>query len=143
MLSDKEGELKSRILSEMTKDYSNILDRNFDLAKQFIRLSEDGKVEVKLRDKLTGPDQIVLYLIGKLYAKEAGLTDQDNVSNQELLEELGIIKNSLWPWLKELRDNNLIKQVKVGKYKNHYVQIHVVERILKDIDKKIKKQETK
>lgn len=137
-MGEKENDLKSRILSEMTSDYTNILDRNFEIAKQFIRLSKDGKVEVIVKDKLTGPDQILLYMIGKLYAKEAGLADSDDVSSKEFLEELGIIENSLWPWLKELRDNKKIKQKKVGKFKNHYIQINLVERVLKEINNKIK-----
>ena len=139
-MREEENDLKSRILSEMTSDYTNILDRNFNIAKQFMRLSKDGKVEVIIRDKLTGPEQILVYMIGKLYAKEAGLADSDDVSSKELLDELGIIENSLWPWLKELRDNKQIKQIRVGKFKNHYIQINMVERILKEIEKKIAAQ---
>ena len=121
----------------MTTDYSNILDRNFNLAKKVIRLSKDGKVEVKNKDKLNGPDQILLYLIGKLYAKESGLSESDDVGSKELLDELGIIENSLWPWLKDLRDNNIIKQRKIGKFRNHFIPINLVERHLKEIDKKL------
>ena len=135
---EKKENLKKRILEEMTIDYANVLDRNFDLAKQFFRLSKDGKVEVLFRDILTGPDRIILYLIGKLYAKEAGLSDSDNVGSNELLTELGILENSLWPWLKTLRDEGWIKQVKIGKFKNHYIPINHVERVLKEIDTIIK-----
>ena len=134
---NEDADLKARILAEMTSEYSNILDRNFDLAKKFIRLSREGKVEVIHKDKLNGPDQIVLYLIGKLYAKEAGLSESDDVGSKELLNELGILENSLWPWLKELRDNNIIKQKKIGKFKNHYIPINLVERYLKEINKKV------
>lgn len=138
---DKNSDLKARILAEMTSDYSNILDRNFNLAKKFIRLSKDGKVEVINKDKLNGPDQILLYLIGKLYAKEAGLSESDDVGSKEILDELGIVENSLWPWLKTLRDDSIIKQRKMGKFRNHYVPINLVERHLKEINKKISNME--
>ena len=74
MSNQKENELKKRIIEEMTVDYSNALEKIFDLAKQFIRITKDGKVFILFKDKLSGKEQILLYLIGKLYAKEAGFT---------------------------------------------------------------------
>jgi len=137
----KEGsnELRKRIIEEMTVDYSNALERNFDLAKQFIRITKDGKVGVLFKDKITGEEQILLYLIGKLYAKEANFIPTDDVGNQELMDELGIPKGSVLPWLKSLRDKNKIKQIKKGRNTHHSIQVNVVERTLQAIEKKLKK----
>ena len=135
----KKTSLKEMIVKEMSVDYSNALEKNFNLAKQFIRITKDGKVDVLCKEKVTGPEQILVYLIGKLYAKEVGFATTGDASNKELLNELGIPKGSLLPWLKELRDKNKIDQVKREKYKHHSVSINFVEKILHDVDKKIKK----
>jgi len=132
--------LKQRIIEEMTVDYASALEKNFDLARQFIRITKEGKVEVLHKEKVNGIDQILLYLIGKLYAKEAGLTTNDDVSNKELMDELGIPSGSLLPWQKKLREQNKIKQIKKGKKNvNHIIATNVIERVLKDIEKKLQK----
>jgi hypothetical protein len=131
--------LKKKIIEEMAVDYSSALEKNFDLAKQFIRITKDGRVDILPKDRLTGQEQILLYLIGKLYAKEAGFTATDNVGNKELMDELGIPEGSLLPWLKNLRDENNIKQVKKERYVYHFILINLVERTLKNIEKKLSK----
>jgi len=133
---DKER-LKKKILEEMTVDYSRVLEENFDMAKQFIRLAENGDVEILAKEKLTGVEKILLYLVGKLYAKEAGLTTTDEVGNNELMENLGMPQGSLLPWLKGLRDENRIKQVERDRHTYHSIAINQVERVLKEIMKKL------
>jgi hypothetical protein len=139
MNTQKEDNLKKRILDEMTVSYSSALEKNFELAKQFIRITNDGRVDVLIKDKLTGTEEILLYLVGKVYAKEAGLTPTDEVGNKELMNELGVPSGSLLPWLKELRDNNKIKTITRGKLAYHTVSLNVLERTLKSIQKKISK----
>lgn len=135
----KASNLKDRIIEEMTVDYATALEKNFDLAKQFARITKEGKVEVQFKDKLTGKDQILLYLIGKLYGKEAGLAATDDVANKELMDELGIPDGSLLPWLKDLREKKKIKQIKRGRYTYHSVSLNVVEKTLNSIEKRLKK----
>jgi len=132
-----EDNLRKRIMEEMSVDYSSALEKNFDLAKQFIRITKEGRVDVLVKDKLTGKDTILLYLIGKLYAKEAGVVTTDDVGNKELMDELGIPDGSLFPWLKDLRDGNDIKQIKKGRFTHHSVALNVVEKTLKRVGKKI------
>lgn len=133
------GDFKTRIRGEMMVDYASALEKNFDLAKQFLRITSEGKVDMHFKEKFTGKQQILLYLIGKLYAKEADLVETNDVGNKELMGELGIPEGSLLPWLKDLRDKKKIKQVKSGRYTHHSVSINLVEKILKDIEKKVKK----
>jgi hypothetical protein len=131
--------LKQRIINEMMVDYSSSLEKNFDLAKQFMRITKEGKVDILAKDKLSGKEQISLYLIGRLYAKEAGFSATDDVGNKELMNELGIPKGSLLPWLKQLRDENKIKPIKSGKYTHHIIALNMVEKILRKIETKMKK----
>lgn len=137
MSKAKEG-LKKKILEEMTVNYTNKLEKNFNLAKQFIRITKEGRVDVLVKDKVSGKEQILLYLIGKMYAKEAGLSETDEVGNNELVEELGIPVGSLLPWLKELREKKKIRQIRHGKNVYHTVPINQIEDILKALEKKIK-----
>jgi len=139
MEKKKAGSLMERIVAEMTVDYSSALEKNFDLAKQFIRITKEGKVDLLVKDKVTGKQQILLYLIGKTYSKEARFSDTDNVGNKELLDELGLPEGSLRPWLKELREKKRIRQVKMGKYIHHAIRINMVERTLKEVEKRLKK----
>jgi len=134
----KDANLKNRIVAEMTDDYSNALEKNFELAKQLLRITKEGKVTVLFKDKLNGEEQISLYFIGKLYAKEAGFIEKHEVDNKELLDELGIPKGSLLPWLNNLRDNKKAKQIKVGRNVLHAIPVNLVEKTLKDIGKKLK-----
>jgi len=139
MVENKENLLKKRIIEEMTVDYSSALEKNFDVAKQFIRITKSGKVDIQFKDKIKQKEQISLYLIGKLYAKEAGLVTADDVGNNELMSELGLPKGSLLPWIKELRDEKKIILVKRGKYSYHSMSLNYVEKTLKNIEKKLKK----
>ena len=139
MTIQEQNELKKRIIDEMTADYASALEKNFDLAKQFIRITKDGRVDILFKDKLSGEEQILLYMIGKLYAREAGLIATDEVDNKELLDELGVPKGSLLPWLKSLRDGNKIKQTKRGQYVHHSIPVNLVERTLQAIERKLKK----
>ena len=134
------GNFKQKIIEEMTVDYANALEKNFNLAKQLTRITKDGKVDVIVKDKLTGKENILLYLIGKLYAREAELTVTDDVGNQELMDELGIPKGSLLPWLKDLREENKINQITRGKYTYHAIALNVLEKTLKEIIKKVSKE---
>jgi hypothetical protein len=109
-VSTKEA-LKKKILAEMSVDFSSNLEKNFDLAKQFVQITKDGKIDVLVREKVSGKEQILLYLLGKMYAKEAGLAPTDEVGNDELEKELQIKVGSLLPWLKNLRESNKIKQI--------------------------------
>ena len=138
-----ENNLKRKIIEEMTVDYGSAIEKNFDLAKQLIRITKDGKIGVLIKDRLTGKENILLYLIGKLYAKEADLTLTDDAGNKELMDELGVPKGSLLPWLKELRDENKIRAITKGRYTYHLIALNVVEKTLKEIIKKASKEEKK
>lgn len=139
MNEEKGDSLRERIIDEMTVNYSSALEKNFDLAKQFIRITKDGKVDVLVKEKLTGMETILLYLIGKQYAKEAGLAPTDDVGSEELMNELGIPQGSLGRWLKDLRDDGNIKAIRKGKYSHHTIALNVVEKTLKSIERKIAK----
>ena len=50
MNQQKMHNLKERISEEMTVDYSSALEKNFDLAKQFIGITKAGKVDIFVKN---------------------------------------------------------------------------------------------
>ncbi|NVM29198.1 MAG: hypothetical protein HWN65_10175 [Candidatus Helarchaeota archaeon] len=137
-MEDKNESLKERILKEMTVDYSNALEKNFEIAKQMVQITKEGKINVLKKESLTVREQIQAYLIGKLYAKVAGLTDNEFVGNKEFEDELGLPGGSLRPQLKNLRDSNQISQKKSGNNVLHFMPLNLVERTLNDLKVKLK-----
>jgi len=132
-------DFKKKIRAEMVANFSDSLEKNFNLAKQFIRVTSDGFVDVLVKDKVNGPEKIQLYLIGKRYAKQGEFTASDEVGNKELMEQLGIPEGSLMPWLSELRDKNKITQVTRQRNAYHSVPINLIEATLKSVEKKTQK----
>lgn len=128
--------LEERIKKEMISDYSSSLEKNFDFAKQLIKITKEGTVEVLGKEKFSGEELILLYLIGKCYAKEAALSQSNGVSNTELINELGKPEGSVFPWLKSLRESKKIKQNKTVKPIEHYIQINLIEETLNKLCKK-------
>ncbi|MCX6776095.1 MAG: hypothetical protein NT130_04585 [Candidatus Micrarchaeota archaeon] len=140
MAEDKPITLRDKILGEMAADYASALEKNFELAKQFIRITKTGKVDILFKEKLTGKEQIELYLIGKLYAKEAQLSSTEDAGSAELMSELGIRSvGSLFPWLKELGEAGVIESIKKGKFASYKIKINLVENVLKKIEEKVRK----
>lgn len=128
--------LKDKILAEMVADHENALERIFDKAKSLLQITKTGKIFLPKKDVLTGEEQVLIYLIGKLYAKECGLSAEETVNNRELMEELGIPEGSLYPWIKNLRENNKIKSIG----HKHTVPLNQIERILNEILEKVGKK---
>jgi hypothetical protein len=134
-LTSTEKSLKEKILKEMVADQKNALERNFELAKSFVEPTPEGKVNVLVRSnpKLDAKYNLQLYMIGKLYAKEAELCESEAVSNQEFAKELGMPDGTVKSALKELRDSNKINQVSPGL---HSIKSNLIEKILKDVESK-------
>jgi hypothetical protein len=130
-------QFKDKILKEMVTNQKNALERNFELAKKFIEITSEGKVNVIVNPhtKIDAKDNLVLYMIGKLYAKEAELCESETVSNGELMKELGLPDGTVKRSLKELRDSNKIIQISPG---IHSIKSNLLERFLNEIEQKIR-----
>ena len=130
------GTLEEKIKSEMISDYRSSLEKNFDLAKKLVKISSEGTVEIIEKNKFSGEELVLLYMIGKCYAKEAGLSNSNGVSNAELINELGKPEGSIFPWLKSLRESKKIKQNNSVKPIEHFIPINLIEETLNKLSKK-------
>jgi len=130
-------EFAKKIREEMLSDNPDALERNFGIAKQFVKLTGNGRVEV-LPSNITGKDRILLYLIGKLYAKRAGLSSSEYVTTKEIMEELNIPRGSAGRWLGELQKTPGIKSVRKNRERLYFIPSYLVGRVLENIKKKVK-----
>ena len=73
-------------------------------------------------------------MIGKVYAKEAEISEVDYVTNRELMEELGLKEGSVWGFISILNKENRIRQVTKGAYK---IPINLIEKSLIEIGNKL------
>ena len=137
MIGNKKDLLKEKIIEEMTADFSNALEKNFDLAKKLIKITNEGKISVIFKNDLTGEEKILLYLIGKVYAEEAEISQTHEVDSKELMDELGFLKGSFYPIIKRLRDKKRINQTRKGKYTLFSIPSNQIERILTKINRKL------
>ena len=126
--------LKQRIDEEMTVDYGDALERNFELAKLYIGITPKGKLDIKVKNALGNDDIVALYLIGKQYAKVAERTETNEVLNKELMDELQMPLGSVVGSLKRLRDSGKVTQVKEGV---HRIKSNSIEPILTSIKNKV------
>ncbi len=86
-----------------------------------------------LSELMEEQEKILLYLIGKLYAKEAEFITEEDVGNDELMSELGIPQGSVLPWLKDLKGIKKIKPVRRGRFVHHVISANMIEKILSSI----------
>jgi len=129
------SELKERILKEMVVDYKSALEKNFNTVKRFLAITKDGTVHLHVdKKKLSGKQLILIYLIGKIYAKEAGCSDVDHATNKELMDELGLPEGSVWGYLSQLNNENRIRQVGKGAYR---IPVNLIEKTLSEISSKV------
>ncbi len=127
-----EETLGERIKAEMMVDHANSLEKNFEIAKQIIKITRTGMVEVLNKEKLGGVEKIQVYLIGKRYAKEAGLVESEYVSSNEICNELSLKGGSVRPWIKILRDSGEIESNGGG----IAIKFNYIESILKRVLRK-------
>ena len=117
-------------MEEMIVDHQNILEKYFDLAKNFINITTEGIINIISEEKFSIEEKILLYLIGKIYAKEAGLVTTEEVGYKELMDNLGVLKGTIYPVIKRLRDKNKISQKKKGKLTYITIPLNLLGKML-------------
>lgn len=131
-MTDDISPLKKRILEEMKVDGAGALEQHFEVVKTLVKLTPTGRVVVLDKERYGARDQVMLYLLGKLYGGEAGLS-QKGASNEELMIELGLPEGTVRPRLKELRDARLVATTADGGESLHHVPSHMIERAIQSV----------
>ncbi|MFQ5951015.1 MAG: hypothetical protein ACE5KH_02895 [Candidatus Geothermarchaeales archaeon] len=89
-------QLRRRIREELVVGKTRVLEENLPHAKRLFALSEEGEIDLRVdRSRLTNRQLIALYMVAKAYAKEGGLVESEVVTNEELVEKLGLSYNTV------------------------------------------------
>ncbi|MBN2095491.1 MAG: hypothetical protein JW727_05565 [Candidatus Aenigmarchaeota archaeon] len=133
-----EDKLAEKIKAEMITTHEDALERGYDMAKRLVGITMKGLVDVKEKDRLSGKEKIMTYLIGAQYSKRAGLRESAAVSNEELCTEMGLPQGSVLPWTKMLREEGVIESEPLsdGKRMGHVIKANQIERKLKELIQK-------
>lgn len=79
--------LEDRIKEKFLTDTQEILEAHLEDVDGMFRFHEDGKTEILDDYREISPiNQTMLFLIAERYKKEAGLTENDTVSNKDLYQ---------------------------------------------------------
>lgn len=110
--------LKEWIRREMTLEKTDILLQAKERVAALLGVSTDGAVAFRLSSdqlsKLDAKERILLYLIGKLFAKAAGYSADDTATNSELVVNLGMAEGTVKSQLSALRNSRFINPVRPG-----------------------------
>ena len=119
-------------------DEMALLEDILKIASELISLTPKGEILFKInKDELSVKEKIILYMIGKQFATEAKLIDNDHVNLEELSTFLRVSKGSLASRIGELRNERKIKDVKRGEYE---LFPYDLKQYLLEIKKKLRKK---
>ncbi|MCG2719101.1 MAG: hypothetical protein L6408_09760 [Nanoarchaeota archaeon] len=131
---DEEMKSKKDILKELLlteEDTIKKLKVIIDKTKNFVRLDQKtNKIVVSNEYSFSNPEKILLYLIGKYFSKELGLSENEGMDIRELEEESGIKKTTLSKPLGDLIYSGFVGQSNKKKYFIHHYHIEKTVKLL-------------
>jgi hypothetical protein len=128
-LKSKEDILKELLLTE--EDTLKQLKTLIDKTKAFVKIDEKTKkIVVSSEFNFLNPEKLLLFLIGKYFSKELGITDKEGMDVQELEKESGIKKTTLSKPLGGLLFSGYIGQDEEKKYFVHHYRINDIVNML-------------
>jgi hypothetical protein len=140
---DSGDSLKDRILNQMVSRkeedksvVSKMLDGLFDAARDYFVIRHDGRITIQ-KPRMSAQSQVLAYLIGAGYSKEAELREDDGVSNRELVDELKLNESTVRNTLLNLRKKGLVVQKIEG---IHRIEYRRVDTVLKSLSKAPERQ---
>ena len=129
-MSDESAE--KRIQRELVQDTEDIVVDNLERVKRLLRLNTDGKVYVKEVTKDFGTqNKILVQLIGKLYAKTAGLAESETLETGEIADKIGANSKAVSARLSDLREKGWVESPSRG---THRLEAHRLETILTHLE---------
>jgi DNA-binding transcriptional ArsR family regulator len=110
--------LKDKIQDRMVTDHETILESNFERVEKLFRLYEDGTInlEGQYRD-LEVKLQILIYLIGKLFAYEGELAESDTLETSFFYDRIDKSDRTIRSYLQKLRDEGYVKKEGQSKHR--------------------------
>jgi len=102
--------LEDKIKNQFLADTESILEDSLEALDGWFRFHGDGTINLSsdIRE-LKATSQILVYLIAKRYASEAGLLDNPGLNNEFLYSRFSQKEVTIRGYQKDLRDEGLIR----------------------------------
>ncbi len=105
---------KEALLKDLFVDEAEEFKALVGKVKEVMKVTPSGK-PIPLSDKkLTQLETVWLYVLARYLTKEAGKLQTDEISNKEIAQTSGIPGMQVGARLKELREMNLVENVRSG-----------------------------
>lgn len=132
-MQSKEEILRQIISKE--EDVLAKLNTLVQLAKAFVRIDENtGRIDfVSENCTLTNYEKIFLALVGKYFARQSGILEDDFVGISDLSDDLGVPVTTLSKPLRRLVQNRIVDKPEKNRYR---VNPHRVEARLRELTQK-------
>jgi len=115
---------KKKILEDLIYDEDLEFERVVPKVKRVVQIKKTGEpVIVADSKKLSQGEIIALYYIGKYFAHQLEINEDDSATNKEIAEGLRLKESVVGARIKELRDEKLIERVSKGKHKISIVKL--------------------
>ena len=128
----KEEILKELLLTE--EDTIEKLKTLIDKTKNLVRIDQKtDRIVISNEHNFSNPERLLLFLVGKYFSKELGLSDKEGMNIQELEKESGIKKTTLSKPLGGFLYSGWIGQ---DKEKRYFIRHYQIEKIVNSLHEK-------
>ncbi len=110
-------DIRERIRQSLLVDEHHAMDATLPLCKPHIQLDPTGRVHFKQLHALKHAERVLLFLVGKRMAKEAGLVETDVSTLDEVAEATGVQRNIVTARLSDLEKKRLVELSGRGSYR--------------------------
>jgi len=128
---------KKEIVGELLlteEDTMKKLQSLIEKTKSFVRIDQKAnKIVISSEFDFIIIEKILLFLIGKYFSKELGLSETDGMLLKELQKESGIVRSTLTKPLGQLSDSGYIGQ---DEKKRYFIRHYKIEEVVNSLHNK-------
>ena len=107
------------ILKRLIYDEELEFEKLVPKVEKVVKVKKENGTPVIVCDekKLSQKEKIMLYLIGKFFAKQLKLSETESATNKEIAKWLKLKENVVSARMSDLREEKLVEQVSKGEHK--------------------------
>jgi translation elongation factor P/translation initiation factor 5A len=115
---------KKKILEDLMYDEDLEFERVVPKVKKLVLIKKSGEpVIVSDNEKFSQKEIIAVYLVGKYFANQLELTEDNSATIKEIAGGLRLKESVVGARIKELRDEGIIERVSKGKHRISTVRL--------------------
>ena len=110
--------LEDDIRKRLVTDDESILSANISRVENLLRLHQDGTINIQGKYRnISAKERMLIYLIGKRFAYEGGLSEEDTLITDFFYEHFNRSERTVRNDLQNLREKKLIKKEGQSKHR--------------------------